>query len=451
MHLLSKLHARLGDFWWYSLLLFAALRCGDLINAFVGLWLVPKYVSPEELGAVLPLMSFSTFIGFPMAVLMIVFSRYIVRFHARNDHGRMKSAIYWFIGLAVALNVGSGLLAVFAMPGFFDRIRVVKGSLGVLILAAGLLGAISPVFTRALQGLKEFHAITFLNLLSAPVRLVVMLVALPFRALSGYMLGQAAAPAFQIATSALVLRKHLRNQTDPIPFWKGEGREFQRYFSLVFLALGIGSFGAFVMPLIIRQRLPEVQSAAYYMISRFAELATYAGATLVFVMFPLVSEAQENGKRTIRLLVNTMLGTFGFGIAAALALYFLGGYIFELLPTCRPYSDYIPDMALLAFALAFNYACANFSEYEFACGRFAFLWWSLPLGLAQSAFLVCFTGYTFFNGILPQTFVDWMGSLNIASLRNIIWTLIAFASIRAVFIFIQLLARHSGKTAEERQ
>ena len=164
MHLLSKLHARLGDFWWYSLLLFAALRCGDLINAFVGLWLVPKYVSPEELGAVLPLMSFSTFIGFPMAVLMIVFSRYIVRFHARNDHGRMKSAIYWFIGLAVALNVGSGLLAVFAMPGFFDRIRVVKGSLGVLILAAGLLGAISPVFTRALQGLKEFHAITFLNL-----------------------------------------------------------------------------------------------------------------------------------------------------------------------------------------------------------------------------------------------------------------------------------------------
>ena len=180
MHLLSKLHARLGDFWWYSLLLFAALRCGDLINAFVGLWLVPKYVSPEELGAVLPLMSFSTFIGFPMAVLMIVFSRYIVRFHARNDHGRMKSAIYWFIGLAVALNVGSGLLAVFAMPGFFDRIRVVKGSLGVLILAAGLLGAISPVFTRTLQGLKEFHAITFLNLLSAPVRLVVMLVALPF-------------------------------------------------------------------------------------------------------------------------------------------------------------------------------------------------------------------------------------------------------------------------------
>ena len=450
MHLLSKLHARLGDFWWYSLLLFAALRCGDLINAFVGLWLVPKYVSPEELGAVLPLMSFSTFIGFPMAVLMIVFSRYIVRFHARNDHGRMKSAIYWFIGLAVALNVGSGLLAVFAMPGFFDRIRVVKGSLGILILAAGLLGAISPVFTRALQGLKEFKAITILNLLSAPLRLVVMLVALPFRALSGYMLGQAAAPAFQIGASAIVLRKHLSNPAKPIPFWKGEGREFIRYFSLVFLALGIGSFGAFVMPMIVRQRLPEVESAAYYMISRFAELATYAGATLVFVMFPLVSEAHESGKRTIGLLVNTMLGTIGFGIVASLALYFLGGFVFELLPTCRPYTGFVTDMALLAFALSFNYACSNFTDYEFACGRFAFLWWSLPIGLAQSAFLICFTGYTFFNGILPPAFVDWMGSLHIATLRNIIWTLIAFASVRAVIIFVQLLLRRRLKAKESK-
>ena len=78
MHLLSKLHARLGDFWWYSLLLFAALRCGDLINAFVGLWLVPKYVPPEELGAVLPLMSFSTFIGFPMGSLHIASLRNII-------------------------------------------------------------------------------------------------------------------------------------------------------------------------------------------------------------------------------------------------------------------------------------------------------------------------------------------------------------------------------------
>ena len=33
----QKLHARLGDFWWYSLMLFVACRSGDVIQAFIGL------------------------------------------------------------------------------------------------------------------------------------------------------------------------------------------------------------------------------------------------------------------------------------------------------------------------------------------------------------------------------------------------------------------------------
>ena len=45
--LLDRLHKRMGDFWWYSLMLFCACRAADLLNAFVGLWLVPKYVDPS--------------------------------------------------------------------------------------------------------------------------------------------------------------------------------------------------------------------------------------------------------------------------------------------------------------------------------------------------------------------------------------------------------------------
>ena len=58
----AKLHAKLGDFWWYSLVLFCAGRTADVLNAFVGLWLVPKYVDPSELGAVMPLTQFANFL-----------------------------------------------------------------------------------------------------------------------------------------------------------------------------------------------------------------------------------------------------------------------------------------------------------------------------------------------------------------------------------------------------
>ena len=53
----AKLHSRLGDFWWYAMILFIASRAADGLNAFIGIWLVPRYVEPSELGAVMPLLN----------------------------------------------------------------------------------------------------------------------------------------------------------------------------------------------------------------------------------------------------------------------------------------------------------------------------------------------------------------------------------------------------------
>lgn len=43
--LLNRIHARVGDLWWYSAMIFLACRSGDAIQAFIGLWLVPKHVN----------------------------------------------------------------------------------------------------------------------------------------------------------------------------------------------------------------------------------------------------------------------------------------------------------------------------------------------------------------------------------------------------------------------
>ena len=50
----------------HSVLLFLALRAGDLVNVAAGMWFVPKYVSPGDLGAVLPVTSFATFLALPL-------------------------------------------------------------------------------------------------------------------------------------------------------------------------------------------------------------------------------------------------------------------------------------------------------------------------------------------------------------------------------------------------
>ena len=54
-------------------MIFVACRSGDAIQAFIGLWLVPKYVGAEELGAVLPLQQLSGLFTVPLAQSLIPF------------------------------------------------------------------------------------------------------------------------------------------------------------------------------------------------------------------------------------------------------------------------------------------------------------------------------------------------------------------------------------------
>jgi len=442
-----KLHARLGDFWWYSLLMFAALRCGDLINAVVGLWLVPKYVPQEELGAVLPLTQFATTFGLPISILVLVFTKYLAQFKAKGELGKVKSLLRWFLGFVMVASLLTIVIAKFTLPALFERIRIQDGSLSLLIIATGIVGTVSPVFNNALQGLKKFKTITFLNLIGAPIRLVSMLVLLPIRALSGYMAGQLIPSIVAIVTSAFSIRKDVGREIQSVPFWKDDGKAMLRYLWFCMLWMVPATVFTMIRTMIIRQRLPEVESAAYYMISRFAELGTYAGQTLSFVMFPLATEGDANKTNTLPLLLKTCAGTFVFGLLITVLLAFVGKIIFQSVPAYNDYSQFIPELVMLSLALTISTTNGIYSSYEMAQGRFGFIW-LLVISIFHVGFLVCFTGYTFFYGILPTQFVDWMGSLHIATLRNVL-TANLVAVVLAFVLYATMLACQVRKPRQE--
>ena len=183
--LMRKCRARLGDLWWYTLLLFVAQRVGDVINMFVGLWLVPKYVPQSELGAVLPLSQFVSFIGIPLAIVATPFSKFLLDYGARGEYGKIKSLVRDVFICTGCLALLTLLFAYVCLPFLFARMRVPVGSLGVLIVAVSILSSVSSVFSSAVQGLKLYSATVLFNVLAAPLRLVLMLVFMPFRPLSG--------------------------------------------------------------------------------------------------------------------------------------------------------------------------------------------------------------------------------------------------------------------------
>ena len=147
--LLDRLHSKLGDLWWYSLMIFVACRSGDVIQAFIGLWLVPKYVGTEELGAVLPLQQLSGLFAVPLAILATVFAKYVNTYATRGEYGKVKSFIRDVLLAACGVFLVCIIAAYLIIPHFYIRLNVTSGMLTVLVLAAGFATNIASIFTAA--------------------------------------------------------------------------------------------------------------------------------------------------------------------------------------------------------------------------------------------------------------------------------------------------------------
>ena len=75
--------------------------------------------------------------------------------------------------------------------------------------ASGLIAATVPVYQNALQAMRRFRALTVMSLLGAPIRLVVLVALLPFRALSAYFSAQTATGIWSIGCCVFSLRREI--------------------------------------------------------------------------------------------------------------------------------------------------------------------------------------------------------------------------------------------------
>ncbi len=415
---LHNLRTKLGDFWWYSLLIFLACRSGDAIQAFIGLWLVPKYVGQEELGAVLPLQQLCALFAVPLAALATVFAKYVNTYATRGEYGKVKAFIRDTLWLAGGFFAVCIVAAYVILPHFYERLNIAAGLLTVLILLSGFMGNLAQLFSNALQGLKKFNALTLTNLLGAPIRLVTLLAAMPFRPLSGYVLGQATPPATTSLIAAWVLRKDLKN----IPYdtsWRHDLKEIARYFLPILVYVGLSTLFSAISATVYRQRLPEIESAANYLLSRFAEIAAYLGTSMMVVLFPLAAEAHEKGKENTAPLKKTVWGIALSTLALAILFSFITRPLLSLTATWRVYLPYAQLLPPMTIAMGLTCIGSSFTTYEIACKRLTIPIFTLIVNAVWATFLVCFTGYEFFRGKLPDTIVDGMGALNLATLTHL--------------------------------
>ena len=415
-------------------MIFFACRTGDVIQAFIGLWLVPKYVGPEELGAVLPLQQLALFLTTPLAVVATVFAKFVNVYATKGEFGKVKSFIHDVFATAFILFVLCIAGAYAVMPFFYGRLRIASGLLTFLILLCGLTANLSAIIAAAQQGLKRFKTMSIMNLLGAPIRLVTLLIAMPIRALSGYMLGQATPAATTSFLSVIDIRRALKPYT-PDRNWHRDLPEIWRYLWPYALCTLIGSFAAAMTATVYRQRLPELESAAYYMLTRFSDIASFVSGALLTILVPLASEAHEKNSEDRGLLKRSVLGTILGATLLAFVFAVIAKPLLSLVEIWRPYLPYAYLLPLITFNAGLGLAAGAIAGYEFACRRIGATVLLVSLNLGFAAFLIAFTGCEFFRGYLPNAVVDLIASLRLARLSALTWTSFAFNSLQLALLW----------------
>ena len=374
-----------GGFLRHSVTMFLALRAGDAVSLAAGMWFVPRYVSPEDIGAVLPVTSFATFLSLPVFALAMAVMKESAVLYAHGERGRVKSLLGGvFVAGAAVLALVLCASAV-AVPRYLGLMKVSDASVGFLVVAAAFLGCFAPVYTDALQSLRRFRSLAVVEVAGSFVRFATMLAVMPVRALAGYFAGQAALPAFRILGSVAALRRDL--SVSPEPYWnRGSIRRLAFAFAAVLAYQGVPMAATLVEQTVLRTSL-LADSAGYYMVSRYSDFLSYLTFPLLLVMFPYTATAAARQGSTRPFVLKCSAVALVAAAAMSTAYAIFGRQLLALMPHGEDYASYASYMPALTIAGALTTCQVFYANAEVSAGRFGFLIWLVPLHVVYAVAL----------------------------------------------------------------
>lgn len=368
-------------FWRSTLGVFLALRLADVVNAVTGLWAIPSLLPSQHLGAVLPLLQVGAVLTVPITIFTMVFTRHLCAYAVNGDSVRTR-------GLLRDALVGMGLVFIVALaittallPWLCAHLHIEQTSAGYWAIVNGLLAAFTPLLWSALQALRKFGAISAGALLAAPIRLLAMLTLIPCLGLSGYLIGQSVPLVIMLCVALIALYPLLHQRgTAPLFAWWRERHAMLSYAGYIAVGVVGAAIQGAVVTFAIRHKLPLDASATYYLISRFAEIATYCGTTLATVLFPFALEARLKGWASNRFRSGVMGFILLLGGVIAAAIY----WGFPLIATwtsltpLRHLVEAAPQAAYLTIITTLNAASTLHFTHAAAEDRFTYLRFYVP-------------------------------------------------------------------------
>ncbi|HUS98161.1 MAG TPA: hypothetical protein VMX97_15650 [Hyphomicrobiaceae bacterium] len=401
------------------MLSFVVNRMGDVINVFIGLLLVPRLLPGQDLGALLPLMAVGAVFSMPLALLLLPVGKFLSVFAAKEEFGKVRALLEDSLGISLVFAVGMTIWIFWQGDALLLRMHVTDHRILWPVAGFAVLVCIDPIVSGALRALKLFKPILLGGVFTPYVRLFGMLALLAPLGALGYLVAQLGTVAWGVLFGLVIVLLNLGKMGRRVSY-RPHGREML-LFSLPLVAMAIvGRIQGPVEALVIRHRLPTVDSAGYYYAVMLGAIPGYFTGSMMPFLWPILSDRFERGHSTHGLLMQSMLfnlalGVFFVGLFAAIMPWF-----FTLPGPWREYGAYAGFVWQAALIGTLKTAQIIYTSHEMACRRFVYMWYLVPLMLLESAILYLLPGWSVVRPYLPAEIWSWVAARYQPSLQGFV-------------------------------
>ncbi len=443
--------SRLSPLWWYGFVQFCVGRIVDIINIYIGIFLLPSVISSDDLGAIVPLTNIIAFAGIPMAAALNVTIRFFNTFSVRGEKGHIKALIRDSRLLALILSLI--LIIVFFLIAPFIQVRLkIENPWVIRILAAILiLSCWQPVASATVQGLMRFRSMILSSLVGSIVKLVFMITLIYSFHLAGYLTACLASMTAYVVFLFASVNNYMKPEIKAVSY-RAYWPEMKLYFRhAVFMGIIFG-FCEVIEPLVIRNFTSRMDSAGYYMAVTFGGIPFFASSALIPFLFSLASERFEKGQRTSGMLLQSTLGILAFGGLFVVILACFGRNILELRKAWAIYADYAPLIWRVGIITTLHGIIMSYMTHENACKRFRYIRFFVPMIILEIVILYSFMGWGFFQPYLPASLWTRINDIIIPHrLMFAIGVIMTSRVILTLYTLVHIVIMHKTKTitAEE--
>lgn len=418
--------------------MFTVSRLGDLATFYIGVFLVPAVIAQDQLGAIIPLTKLSGTVAIALTIILGGALKYINVFHNAGRPGKIKTMLKHLAWLSLAVSSLMLLLLWTGREFIQERLKFESPVVILLIGGIAILSCWSPMANTAAQSLKRFNSLIALKIVQPVTRLLMMLLLLaPFQ-IAGYLGAQLIAALAGLLLVGRSLFRFVR------PGIRAESyRE-----DLPQLVKYVGPFGLMTLtvtlqgavePWVIRQRLPDIDSAGFFIISMFGNIPLWVAPAMLPFLFPLVSEKFERGESTQRMYKQSLAAVFFIGIAISIFFFFAAEWILSLQHTWRIYHGYAGYMWQMGLVNTLFVLINTHIMHENACRIFGYLRYYLPVTLAETFILYVIWDVKRIEAFIPEPIFLFIRTLTGHRLAFIIGTMLLTRLIVVLFIVKNLL------------